>query len=220
MWRKFLHAQAFCNGDYSVKDPQEVCVRDFLNGDNATKTQVKAFRRLASDDNDGSILYACLIIVLVHNEGLTCCVVLSSTPRIAFNRLKGIWSLGIPHSFRGYLRKHIPRIPIFGQGLNESGKALLYRIMWAPESPFTITSMRRERYILDNLFTFELSTDLFPGVEGVGSGIGVKINKKEINFSAFYQVCTLMSKVVSVVFLLQSPCSLPTPENNLKHQIC
>lgn len=64
-------------------------------------------------------------------------------------------------------------IPIFGQGLNSSASELLYSLMWAQESPLFVTG-------------------LYPGIEGVGSGVGFTVNRKRLNLAAFYREEPLM----------------------------
>ena len=63
------------------------------------------------------------------------------------------------------------RIPLFGWGLRNSARGLIYRLMWSKESPLTLNN-------------------LYPGVEGIGSGIGFKVNNKLLNLAAVYGDCT------------------------------
>eukprot|EP01120_Amphizonella_sp_Union-15-10_P003037 TRINITY_DN1333_c0_g1_i1.p1 TRINITY_DN1333_c0_g1~~TRINITY_DN1333_c0_g1_i1.p1 ORF type:complete len:424 (-),score=92.22 TRINITY_DN1333_c0_g1_i1:54-1244(-) len=63
--------------------------------------------------------------------------------------------------------RKVYKIPMFGEGLDNSAKKLLYEIMWSPESPFRFT-------------------DLYPGVAGIGSGVGVSINNVSLHLAAIY----------------------------------
>ena len=68
---------------------------------------------------------------------------------------------------RGSNRSHIFRIPIFGQAMESSASGLLYNLMWAQESPLHVTG-------------------LYPGTDGIGSGVGFKVNSKRLNLAAIY----------------------------------
>jgi len=65
----------------------------------------------------------------------------------------------------------IYRIPIFGQGMESSASGLLYRLMWGRESPLFVTG-------------------LYPGVDGIGSGVGFKVNNTSLNLAAIYGDCS------------------------------
>jgi hypothetical protein len=64
--------------------------------------------------------------------------------------------------------KKVHRIPVFGDGLDTSAKKLLYNMMWTKGSPFSMTQ-------------------LYAGVEGIGSGVGFVICGKELNLAALYR---------------------------------
>ena len=66
-----------------------------------------------------------------------------------------------------YDKQRIFKIPIFGLALRNSARGLIYRLMWSQESPLTVNT-------------------LYPGVEGIGSGIGFRVNQKCLNVAAFY----------------------------------
>eukprot|EP01103_Thecamoeba_quadrilineata_P000120 TRINITY_DN10096_c0_g1_i1.p1 TRINITY_DN10096_c0_g1~~TRINITY_DN10096_c0_g1_i1.p1 ORF type:complete len:374 (+),score=42.64 TRINITY_DN10096_c0_g1_i1:63-1184(+) len=59
-------------------------------------------------------------------------------------------------------------IPMFGDGLEASAKKLVYRIMFDEKSPLGVTH-------------------LYPGVEGIGSGVGFTIHEKKINLAPMYK---------------------------------
>lgn len=59
------------------------------------------------------------------------------------------------------------RIPIFGQAMESAASGLLYNLMWSQESPLLVTG-------------------LYPGTDGIGSGIGFKVNSKRLNLAAIY----------------------------------
>jgi len=63
--------------------------------------------------------------------------------------------------------KRVYKLPMFGEGLDSSAKKLLYQMMWGEETPFRINC-------------------LYPGVEGIGSGVGFSINDKQLNLAAMY----------------------------------
>lgn len=63
------------------------------------------------------------------------------------------------------------RVPIFGQSMQSAAAGLLYRLMWSQESPLFVTRM-------------------YPGIDGIGSGIGFKVNSKPLNLAAIYGDCS------------------------------
>jgi len=67
-------------------------------------------------------------------------------------------------------KRDIFRIPIFGQAMEGSASGLLYKLMWSQESPLLVTG-------------------LYPGVDGIGSGVGFKINSTSLNLAAIYGDC-------------------------------
>ena len=64
------------------------------------------------------------------------------------------------------------RVPIFGQAMQSAAAGLLYRLMWSQESPLFVTR-------------------LYPGIDGIGSGIGFKVNSKPLNLAAIYGDCSV-----------------------------
>lgn len=60
------------------------------------------------------------------------------------------------------------RCPVFGSGLGTSAKSLIYPMMLDNSSPFV-----RSR--------------LYPGVLGIGSGVGIRVGPTELNLCSFYQ---------------------------------
>eukprot|EP00026_Physarum_polycephalum_P010017 Phypoly_transcript_10160.p1 GENE.Phypoly_transcript_10160~~Phypoly_transcript_10160.p1 ORF type:complete len:427 (+),score=76.99 Phypoly_transcript_10160:96-1283(+) len=61
------------------------------------------------------------------------------------------------------------RIPMFGEGLESTSKDLLYSMMWPQNAP---------------LFAV---TGLFPGVEGMGSGVGFNVDNVNMNIAALHR---------------------------------
>jgi hypothetical protein len=61
------------------------------------------------------------------------------------------------------------RIPMLGEGLESTSKDLLYSMMWPQNAP---------------LFTV---TGLFPGVEGMGSGVGFNVDNVNMNIAALHR---------------------------------
>lgn len=81
-----------------------------------------------------------------------------SIPRISSSRSS-------PSS--SYEKEPVFCIPIFGQAMDSSASGLLYSIMWSRESPLNVTG-------------------LYPGVDGIGSGVGFKVSSKRLNLAAIY----------------------------------
>jgi len=59
------------------------------------------------------------------------------------------------------------KVLIVGEGLETSAKRLLYDMMWGERTPFKMTK-------------------LYPGNEGIGSGVGFEVNGVDLNMSAIY----------------------------------
>jgi len=79
------------------------------------------------------------------------------------------FQIAYPSLLRNPFSKHIHSIPMFGEGLEGgSAKNLLYTLMYSENSPFKITG-------------------LYPGVEGIGSGVGFNVNGVKISLSAMYK---------------------------------
>jgi len=64
-------------------------------------------------------------------------------------------------------KSKVYRVPMFGWGMETSAKQILYELLWCKNSPFVLTKA-------------------YPGVIGIGSGFGFRVNGKEINIAAMY----------------------------------
>lgn len=78
-------------------------------------------------------------------------------------------------------------IPILGEGTILSGKNFIKKLMWVPNSPMTT---------------------LHAGVEGIGSGVGFKIDGEELNLVAFYQGDRKVFNQVIAFFFLFYKCRI------------
>jgi hypothetical protein len=81
------------------------------------------------------------------------------------------WEMKSPfaETVRNPFTKKVFRVPMFGEGLETSAKKLVYNMMWGDKSLFKISN-------------------LYPGVEGIGSGVGFDlINGAEINLAVMHR---------------------------------
>jgi hypothetical protein len=70
--------------------------------------------------------------------------------------------------------KNTYKILVVGEGLETSAKKLVYDMMWGTNTPFKMTG-------------------LYPGTEGIGSGVGFEVNGVDLNISAIYNYFGLLS---------------------------
>jgi len=67
------------------------------------------------------------------------------------------------------------KILIVGDGLETSAKKLVYDMMWGSNTCFKMTN-------------------LYPGADGIGSGVGFEVNGSRLNVSAIYDYTVLFSE--------------------------
>jgi hypothetical protein len=67
------------------------------------------------------------------------------------------------------------KILITGDGLETSAKKLVYDMMWGSNTSFKMTQ-------------------LYPGSDGIGSGVGFEFNRTDLNVCAIYNITNLLSR--------------------------